>query len=112
MHHLFSALAQHDYATAISLTAGPASTALSSMLGAVDREASRAHAKVEMVVRNLRIDERSTDRSGRVAVEAHYDLAIFGKRSIFRRLVKRVVGTTHFVVSDRHIVSFDPLLTR
>lgn len=110
VHCFFAALARHDYTKALSVTAGPAETALASLLGTVDREASRAHAKVELVVKDLRLKEQAADRSGRVAVEAHYDLAVFGKRSIFRVLVRHLVGTTKFVVADRRIVSFDPLL--
>jgi hypothetical protein len=109
VHHLFSALVRHDYPTALSMTAGSAAITLALLLSSADREASHAHAHIELVVRDLRLREEAADGAGRVPVDAHYDLAIFGKRSIFRVLARRLIGTTQFIVSDQRIVSFGSL---
>lgn len=112
VHELFSALAHHDYPAALSLTSGSAAISLGSLLRSVDRAASHAHAEVELVVWDLQLREQGADDAGQTRVDANYDIAIFGKRSFFRRLVRRLVGTTQFIVVDQHIRSFGSLLGR
>jgi hypothetical protein len=101
----FGALGRHDFRGALGLTAGSASVVLGGVLNAAEEQAARAHAALEVEVRDLRLIEGATDAAGRTPIEVRYDVDVFGKRSFFRSLVRHVAGSSQFIVADGRIAS-------
>jgi hypothetical protein len=107
VERLFAALGRHDFKAALAQTSGAAAATLGGMLGSIDREAAKANAQVVLDVRDLHVSEGAADADGMVPVDVRYDIALVGKRSIFRRLVRHLTGTARIVVdrASERIVS-------
>jgi hypothetical protein len=101
----FAALGRHDFSGALGMTAGPAATTLGGVFGAAEQQAARAHAALEVEVRDLHVTEGVPDAAGRTPVDVHYEVNVFGKKLFFKSLVKRIVGSSQFVVDRGRIAS-------
>ena len=93
----FDALEHKDFPRALALTDGEAAMRIADLLGRIDAEAERAHAQIELKVRRLRIAEGVPD-DGVVPVEVSYEIDVIGKKWIFRKLARKLVGTAEFRV--------------
>ncbi len=96
----FDALEHRDIPRALALTDGDAALRITELLGHIDAEAARHHAQIELKVRSLRLDERAPD-DGVVPVQVSYEIDVIGKKWIFRKLARKLVGTAEFLVDGR-----------
>jgi hypothetical protein len=103
VRHFFQALDRQDFGGALALTDGAAQADTSRMVSALQTEAARAHAHVEVKVTRLAFEPPRAPEARGVPVPVRFHIDVIGKKWMFQRVARTLDGDARFYVDPARL---------
>jgi hypothetical protein len=98
----FAALDQQDFARALSLTDGAAQARTSRMVSTLKSEAAQHHARVEVKVTRLAVQQPGAPEPRGVPVPVRFHIDVVGHKWMFHKVARVLEGDAQFFVDPAH----------